>query len=92
MLLHLRYAGLLEGVTGIVLGDMAECCGVEEQELMEATLLHALHDFKGPVGVGLRSGHVAACNVTLPFGIPVRLELEDAVNPRMHFVESAVAG
>ena len=29
MLLHLRYAGMLEGVTGIVFGDMAQCVGTE---------------------------------------------------------------
>jgi muramoyltetrapeptide carboxypeptidase len=90
MLVHLRYSGLLEGVTGIVFGDMAQCCSANENEVMEATLLHALRDFEGPIGIGLRSGHVDFGNVTLPFGVGVRLELDEA-NPQMHFVEAAVS-
>jgi muramoyltetrapeptide carboxypeptidase len=90
MLLHLRYSGLLDGVKGVVFGDMAECCAQDEQALMEETLLYALREFDGPVGIGLRSGHVAVGNITLPLGVHVRLEFEDAANPQMHFVESAV--
>jgi muramoyltetrapeptide carboxypeptidase len=91
MLVHLRYAGLLEGVTGIVFGDMAQCCKPAELPELEATLLHALRDFTGPIGIGLRSGHVAEANVTLPFGVRVRLEMDED-DPRLHFVESAVTG
>lgn len=92
MLVHLRYAGLLEGVRGIVLGDMQECCTPEEQPLLEAAVLHALRDFRGPIGIGLRSGHVQSRNVTLPFGVAVQLDFEDAGNPQMHFPEAAVSG
>ncbi len=90
MLLHLRYAGLLEGVTGIVFGDMHECVPAQEHALLEETLLYALSDFDGPIGIGLRSGHVAGGNITLPFGVQVSLDFQDAANPRMHFVEAAV--
>jgi muramoyltetrapeptide carboxypeptidase len=90
MLLHLRYAGLLDGVAGIVFGDMHECVPAEEHALLEETLLYALHDFEGPIGIGLCSGHVAGGNITLPFGVQVRLDFQDAANPRMHFVEAAV--
>ena len=90
MLVHLRYAGMLQGVTGIVFGDMSANGGAEEQEAIEAAIKHALKDFAGPVGIGLRSGHVDGGNVTLGFGVKVRLELEG--NPRMDFVEGAVAG
>jgi muramoyltetrapeptide carboxypeptidase len=89
MLVHLRYAGLLEGVTGIVFGDMHQCCRADEFALLEETLLYSLRWFDGPIGIGLRSGHVAGGNITLPFGVEVRLDFEDA-NPRMHFVEAAV--
>jgi muramoyltetrapeptide carboxypeptidase len=91
MLVHVRYAGLLEGVTGIVFGDMAQCCKPEEQPDLEAALLHSLRDFEGPIGIGLCSGHVAESNITLPLGVRVRLELNED-DPRMHFVESAVTG
>jgi muramoyltetrapeptide carboxypeptidase len=90
MLLHLRYAGLLERVSGIVFGDMGQCVAAEEQELLEKAILHALRDFEGPIGIGLRSGHVSARNVTLPLGVSVSLDLVDAVNPRMEFLEAAV--
>ena len=74
-LLHLRYAGQLDGVKGIVLGDMTQCVQAGEQDLLERAILHALRDFDGPVGIGLRSGHVGAGNVTLPLGVSARLEL-----------------
>ncbi len=75
MLLHLRYAGRLEGVTGIVFGDMKQCVPAEEEEFLERAILHALRDFKGPIGIGLRSGHVYEPNITLPLGRQVRLSL-----------------
>jgi muramoyltetrapeptide carboxypeptidase len=93
MLLHLRYAGMLEQVAGIVFGDMRQCVAPDEQELLDKAILHALRDFSGPVAIGLRSGHVDAPNVTLPLGITVRLDLSGALSgtgPRMDFLEAAV--
>jgi len=90
MLLHVRYAGLLERVTGIVFGDMAQCVAPEEFALVDETILYALRDFDGPIGIGLRSGHVDAGNITLPWGVEVRLGFTDAANPQMNFVEGAV--
>ena len=90
MLLHVQYAGLFERVTGIVFGDMAQCVGPEEFALVEETILYSLRDFAGPIGIGLRSGHVDGGNVTLPLGVEVRLNFTDAANPQMNFVEGAV--
>ena len=90
MLLHLRYAGMLENVTGIVFGDMRQCVAESEQELLEQAILHALRDFSGPIAVGLRSGHVDSPNVTVPLGVRVRLALSDSANPRLEFLEPAV--
>lgn len=90
MLLHLRYAGLLEQVRGIVFGDMGQCVRDEEMELLERAILHSLATFDGPIAIGLRSGHVDGPNVTLPLGVRVALDLTDAGNPRMHFLEAAV--
>lgn len=90
MLLHLRYAGMLEHVSGIVFGDMQQCVGANEQALMEGAILHALRDFAGPIAIGLRSGHVDTPNVTVPLGLKVRLDLSDAESPRLEFRESAV--
>lgn len=90
MLLHLRYAGLLERVRGIVFGDMQQCVVPDENALLERALLHALKGFEGPIAIGLRSGHVDGANVTVPLGIRVALDLTDAGNPQMHFLETAV--
>lgn len=90
MLLHLRYAGLLERVRGIIFGDMRQCIAADEADLLERAILHSLRDFDGPIAIGLRSGHVDGANVTLPLGIRVALDLTDAANPQMHFLEAAV--
>ena len=90
LLLHLRYAGQLEGVRGIVFGDMAQCVAPDEHELLERAILHGLRGFEGPVAIGLRCGHVNEPNITLPLGVPVRLDFTDAGNPQIHFPEAAV--
>jgi muramoyltetrapeptide carboxypeptidase len=90
MLLHLRYSGLLEHVTGIVFGDMRQCVAAEEEDYLDRAILHALRDFVGPIGIGLRSGHVSHANITLPLGVAVSLDFEEAGNQRMHFLEGAV--
>ncbi len=90
MLVHLRHADIFENVTGIVFGDMGQCGDASEQAAIEASILHALRDFEGAIGIGLRSGHVERGNITLPFGVKVQLDFEHAGNPRMTFLEAAV--
>ncbi|WP_254063782.1 LD-carboxypeptidase [Granulicella sp. S190] len=92
MLLHLRYAGLLEKVTGIVFGEMRQCVAQEEENYLERAILHALRDFNGPIAIGLRCGHVSTYNVTLPLGVSAKLDLTDERNPLMHLLEAAVNG
>jgi muramoyltetrapeptide carboxypeptidase len=90
MLVHLRYAGLLNGVQGVVFGDMKQCVTAEEMELLEGAILHALRDFAGPIAIGLLCGHVDEPNITLPLGVQVRLDCSEAANPRLDFLEAAV--
>jgi muramoyltetrapeptide carboxypeptidase len=90
MLLHLRYAGMLDHVAGIVFGDMQQCVVPEEEIWLEAAILHALSDFAGPIAIGLRCGHVDGANITLPLGVRVRLDLSAEGNPRVDFLEAAV--
>lgn len=85
MLLHLRYAGLLDELRGIVFGDMRQCVRAGEEELLDRALRHALRDFRGPVAIGLQCGHVDAPNITLPLGAELELDLRDSQNPSMHF-------
>ena len=90
ILLHLRYSGRLDSVRGIVFGDMAQCVAMEEMEFLERAILHSLRDFKGPIAIGLRSGHVNGANVTLPLNVRVRLDVVGEENPRLEFLEAAV--
>jgi muramoyltetrapeptide carboxypeptidase len=73
MLQHLRAAGMLKHVRGIILGDMAANVKPDEMQLLEAACLHALDDFVGPIAIGLRSGHVVGQNRSLPLGAWVRM-------------------
>lgn len=91
MLLHLRYSGRLDGVSGIVFGDMSQCVAPEEEDLLERAILHGLRGFSGPVAIGLRCGHVEGANRTLPLGVTVRLDITDGKNPRLSFLEAAVS-
>ena len=92
MLLHLRYAGMLDHVGGIVFGDMKQCVPPEDEPLLEAAILHALEDFAGPIAIGLRSGHVDTPNITVPLGVRVRLDLSEQERPLLEFLEAAVQG
>lgn len=74
MLQHLRYAGLLRNVHGIVFGDMSANVAPDEMGLLEAACLHALAGFDGPIAMGLRSGHVERENCSLPLGSWVTLK------------------
>jgi muramoyltetrapeptide carboxypeptidase len=91
MLLHLRYAGMLEQVSGIVFGDMRQCVAAEQDALLEGAILHALRDFAGPIAIGLRSGHVDTANVTVPLGVRVRLDLREGDGARLEFLEEATS-
>lgn len=92
MLLHLRYAGQLEGVQGIVFGDMAQCVAPEDEVLLERAIRHGLRGFEGPVAIGLRCGHVDGANLSLPLGTGVTLDLTGAGNPQIRFQHASVSG
>jgi muramoyltetrapeptide carboxypeptidase len=74
MLNHLRLAGVLANVRGIIFGDTSANIDPNELDLLEASCLHALRDFTGPIAIGLRSGHVANQNRSLPLGSWVTMD------------------
>jgi muramoyltetrapeptide carboxypeptidase len=75
MLLQLQASGGLEGVRGIVFGEMKGCVPERGADYtLEETLLEALEGFDGPVAFGLPSGHASHPNVTLPLGVRARLD------------------
>jgi len=89
MLWQLRHAGKLDGVRGIVFGEMLDCVSPgAAPELLERAILSALAGFDGPIAFGLRSGHVSRQNVTLTFG--VQAELLAASEAELHLLEAAV--
>ncbi len=78
MLQHLRFAGVLEKVTGVVFGDMSSNVEVHEMAMLRDACLHALAQFEGPVAMGLRCGHVTPENRSLVLGATARLACGDA--------------
>jgi muramoyltetrapeptide carboxypeptidase len=89
MLRQMILAGKLDGVKGIIFGEMLDCgTPGTDAGLMEAMILRVLDWFEGPIGISLRSGHVSGGNVTLTFGIEAELELAD--DPTLRFLEPAV--
>jgi muramoyltetrapeptide carboxypeptidase len=77
MLWQLRVAGKLDGVTGIIFGEMLDCVSPgAEPDLLEKVITSALAGFDGPVAFGLRSGHVSRDNVTMTFGIEGELRVD----------------
>lgn len=90
MLRHLALAGKLEGVSGIIFGEMLDCASPGAPAgLLEQSILHALSSFPGPIAIGLRSGHVSRRNVTLPLGVEARLVAREG-EARLELLEPAV--
>ncbi len=76
MLMQLKFAGKLDGVRGIVFGEMLDCVqpGGQEYSLQEI-VARIVRNLGVPVAYGVPSGHVACDNVTLPFGVNVELSV-----------------
>jgi muramoyltetrapeptide carboxypeptidase len=89
MLWQLRAAGKLNGVRGIIFGEMLDCVSPgAPANLLEQVILHLFRDVDFPVAIGLRSGHVSRENVTLTFGVEAELTVgEDA---QLHILEAGV--
>jgi muramoyltetrapeptide carboxypeptidase len=75
MLLQLRDSGGLEGVTGVVFGDMKGCVPrLDADYSLEEVIGDALAGLDIPIAVGLSSGHTSSPNLTLPLGVRARLD------------------
>jgi muramoyltetrapeptide carboxypeptidase len=84
MLWQLRKAGKLDGVRGIVFGEMLDCASSgAPASLLEEAILNALDGLDVPVMIGLRSGHVSRENVTLTFGVEAELAVGDSAQLRI---------
>ena len=88
MLVQLRQAGVFDQVAGIVFGALRPVDGSEQERALIATFVAAqTADLKCPVLFGVEAGHGTE-NLTLPFGVRVRL---DGARRRMVFTEPAVS-
>jgi len=78
MLWQMRQAGKLNGMRGLVFGEMLDCTSPgAPANLLEDSILSALDGIDIPIAIGLRSGHVSRQNVTLIFGIEAELRAGD---------------
>jgi muramoyltetrapeptide carboxypeptidase len=79
MLMQLKLAGKLNGVRGIVFGEMLDCSPPTPQPYtLQEIVMRVVGDLGVPVAYGLRSGHVSRSNITLPMGILARLTVANS--------------
>jgi muramoyltetrapeptide carboxypeptidase len=93
MLWQLIHAGKLEGVRGIVFGEMLDCVSPgAAPELLDEVILRVLDDLQIPIAIGLRSGHVSRSNVTLTFGVEAELHagVHTTDQTQLHLLQTAV--
>ena len=76
MLMHLKLAGKLKNVRGIIFGEMLDCAQAPNQGYtLEEVVMRIVGELGIPVAYGLRSGHVSHQNITLPIGVSALLNV-----------------
>ena len=76
MLMQLKLAGKLDGVSGIIFGEMLGCTQSPTQGYtLEEVVMRIVGDLGIPVAYGVRSGHVSKGNITLPIGVSALLNV-----------------
>jgi muramoyltetrapeptide carboxypeptidase len=79
MLMHLKLAGKLNAVHGIIFGEMLGCTQSPTQGYtLEKVVMRVVGGLGIPVAYGVRSGHVSKGNITLPFGVSAVLNVADS--------------
>jgi muramoyltetrapeptide carboxypeptidase len=76
MLTHLKMAGKLEDVAGVLFGDFTDCESDGPRGLREVTI-DMFHDVSYPVVMGMKAGHGPE-NFALPLGVKMRLDGDSA--------------
>lgn len=74
MLTHLRLAGKLESVAGVVLGSFAECDG-DGDDVVREVFRTFFADAPYPVVAGFPAGHLSE-NLPFALGLPVRVDTD----------------
>jgi len=76
MLMHLKLAGKLKEVRGLIFGEMLDCMQAPNQGYtLEQVVMRIVEELGIPVAYGLRSGHVSHQNITLPIGVSAVLNV-----------------
>jgi muramoyltetrapeptide carboxypeptidase len=76
--MHLKLAGKLDGVRGIVFGEMLNCVqGSSQDYCLKEIVFDILREYRFPVLYGLPSGHTTTGALTLPFGVQALLNSEE---------------
>jgi len=90
-LTHLKYAGALERISGMLIGKITYIKPPREKEIVtpdaEELILEVLKDYKFPIMANLDFGHFTV-NIPMPLGIKVSF---DTVKKQLNFLESAVS-
>jgi muramoyltetrapeptide carboxypeptidase len=90
MLVQLKLAGKLDGVRGIVFGEMRDCLqNANQGYTLEEVVLRVVGKLGVPVAYGVRSGHVTSRNITLPIGVRAGLTVHGE-EVSLKILESAV--
>ena len=90
MVMQLKLAGMLDAVKGIVFGEMLDCVQTANQGYsLEEVIIRIVGDLGVPVVFGVRSGHVTAGNITLPFGVQAKLTVRGG-RVTLRILEAAV--
>lgn len=88
MLMHLKFAGKLKKVRGMIFGEMVDCAPPAGSDYtLQQVIARTLGEFNFPIAFGLRSGHVSMGNITLPIGVRARLSIAETVT--LEILESA---
>jgi len=74
MLMHLKLAGKLDAVRGIIFGEMLDCARGAEGYTLQEVVLRVVGGLGVPVLYGLPSGHVTRGNITIPLGVAAQLD------------------
>jgi muramoyltetrapeptide carboxypeptidase len=91
MLMQLKLGGYFDEVRGIVFGEMLDCVQTASQGYtLQEVVKRIVGDLGVPVAYGVRSGHVSAGNITLPFGVSARLKVSSG-NVALRILEPAVS-
>jgi len=88
VLMHLKQAGKLEGVRGMVLGEFPECQPPAGTATVRDVCARLLGELSIPVVFGSPVGHTKRPMLTLPLGVRGRLRAKDG--GRIEILEAAV--